>query len=257
MREPVPRVAAEPQLRMTAEIQERPGLVARPEQQHQHTSEYRHIKRQVVAEIRENPDERIVLVASALAGEGKSFTSANLARSMALEPDFTVLLVDADVHKPKLTTALGLTGRKGLIDALVDPGMDPESQVQTTDIEGLSVLPAGTPHPNATEYFASERMRGVLDRLLSVPNRIVVIDSLPLLLTTEARALTPHAHQLLMVVRAESTPQAAVKQALALVGDSVQVKLILNAVVTTHVSRYLGYGFDYQYSASPTRTETP
>lgn len=257
---PVGREVAEPQLRLSGAMLQRLGLVAPPEQEHQRTSEYRQIKRQVVAEIRENPSERVVLVASALAGEGKSFTSANLARSLALEPDFSVLLIDADVIKPALTRSFGLQGSPGLTDALADGGIDPESLVVTTDIEGLSVMPAGSPHEHATEYFASERMREVLVRLLAVPQRIVVIDTLPLLLTTEARSLVPHASQLLLVVRAESTPQSAVRQALAVIGEEANVKFVLNAVIRTPVSRYLGYGygFDYNYvSSEDKRSDRP
>jgi receptor protein-tyrosine kinase len=93
-------------------------------------------------------------------------------------------------------------------------------------------------------------MRQVLDQLLSVPNRIVVIDSLPLLQTTEARALTPLASQLLLVVRAESTPQVAVKQALELISPEANVKVVLNAVVRSRLTRYLGYGYGYDYDYS-------
>lgn len=243
----VPRAPVE-QIFLTPEMHKKLGLVAPPEQEHQRTSEFRHIKRQLLAEIQERPDARMVLVASALAGEGKSFTSANLARSLAQEPDFSVLLIDADVLNPQLTRSLSLQGKPGLTEAITQAGVDPESLVVGTDIAGLSVLPAGGSNERATEYFGSERMREVLATLLAVPGRILVVDSLPLLLTTEARSLTPHASQLLLVVRAESTPQSAVEQALAIIGESVNVKLVLNAVVRTPLSRYIGYGTGYEYN---------
>lgn len=237
----------EPQLRITPQMAERLGLTSNDELGHQWSSEYRHIKRQVLAGMLEKPDNRTVMVASALAGEGKSFTTANLARSLAQEPDYTVLLVDADVVKPHLSHSLELVGRAGLMDALVDSSKDVESLVLATDIDGLSVLPAGSTCANAPEYLGSERMRSLLDQLQSVPGRIVLMDSLPLLLTTEARALAPLVAQVLMVVRAESTPQAAVQQALDLLGPDISVKLILNAVVRTRLTRYLGYGYGYEY----------
>ncbi|MEO8313422.1 MAG: AAA family ATPase [Pseudomonadota bacterium] len=247
---PVSRVVADPQLRVTREMRQQLGLELPDEHVHQRASEYRQIKRQVVAEIRSNPDDRVVIVTSALAGEGKSFTSANLARSLAMEPDYTVLLVDGDAVKPALSRALQITHRPGLMNALGDASCDVNSLILTTDIEGLSVLPAGSSSENATEYFGSERMRLILAALQSVPNRIVLIDSLPLLLTTEARVLMPLASQVLLVVRAESTPQAAVQQALNLIGETGNVKLVLNASVRTRLSRYFGYdyGFDYDYS---------
>lgn len=253
---PASRMAAEPQLRLTPQILSGLGLMAPPEQEYQRASEYRHIKRRVVAEIRDDPANRVVLVTSALAGEGKSFTAANLARSLALEPDYTVLLVDADTIKPQVSRALGMMDRVGLMNALADETCDPEALVVTTDIEGLSVLPTGSISEHADEYFASARMRRVLERLLAVPNRIVIIDSLPLLLTTEARALLPLAAQLLLVVRAESTPRAAVGQALALVGEEANVKLVLNAVVRTPMSRYLGYGYGFEYDYAARKKES-
>jgi protein-tyrosine kinase len=250
---PVSRAAATPELIVTAAIRQGLGLNASDELQHQHSSEYRHIKRQVVAEVRENPAERVLLVASALAGEGKSFTAANLAFSLALEPDYTVLLIDADVINPQLTRTLGLSARPGLMNALVDPALDVESLIISTNVEGLSVMPAGSASENATEYFGSERMQDILARLLSVPNRIVLIDSLPLLLTTEVRALMPLASQVLLVVRAESTSETAVQRALALIGEDINVKLVLNAVSRTHIARYLGYDYGFDYNYSPKR----
>jgi protein-tyrosine kinase len=252
MRMPVPRMADKPQVIFTDEVKKRLGLIAPTDQEHQRAAEYRQIKRGVIGDIRESRANRIVLVASALAGEGKSFTSANLARSIALEPDYSVLLLDADVIKPYLTRSMRLTDKQGLMNALVNPDLDIESLILSTDVEGLSFLPAGSASEHATEYFASERMRSVLDTLLLVPNRIIVIDSLPLLLTTESRALAPLAGQVLLVVRAESTPQHAVKQSVELLGESTSVKFVLNAVVRTRLTRYFGYGYGYDYEYGDT-----
>jgi MinD-like ATPase involved in chromosome partitioning or flagellar assembly len=161
------------------------------------------------------------------------------------------------VIKPFVSQSLGIAERKGLMDALLDPVCNPEDLVLTTDIEGLSVMPAGSVSEHATEYFASGRAREVLEQLLAVPNRIIVVDTLPLLQTTEARALAPFAGQVLLVVRAESTPQAAVREALAVLGGATNVKLILNATVRTRVTRYLGhgYGYGYEYSYTSNRGE--
>lgn len=249
-REPFPRVVADPALQVTDPMLRDAGLLAPFDQQRQITSEYRHLKRRLLAEIQAGTANRLVLMASALPGEGKSFSSANLALSLALEPDYTVLLVDADVIKPNLSRVFGVTDRPGLVDAIADSGADVESMIVTTSVEGLSILPAGRTDPNATELFASSRMQQVVDHLLAVPNRLIVFDSLPLLLTTEARALVPLAGQILLVVRAESTPQQAVMQALDLIGEDANVKLILNAVVRTKAMKYLDYGYygyDYNY----------
>jgi protein-tyrosine kinase len=246
---PSPRQVADPRIRVTQAMLETLGLRAPPEQEHQRASEYREIKRRVVTDLRANDAARVIVVASALAGEGKSFTAANLARSLALEPDHAVLLIDADVIKPRISECFGVVTRPGLMDALVDPARNVEDMVLATDIEGLSVLPAGAVSENATEYFASDRMRDMLNQLRAVPNRIIVIDTLPLLQTTEARAIAPLAGQVLLVVRAESTQQSAVEAALAVLGKLPSIKLVLNATVRTRLSRYLGhsYGYDYDY----------
>jgi len=237
-----------PQLVITAEMREQLGLMPPGGSQHQRSSELRHIKRQVMAGIRAKPDERVVLVTSCMAGEGKSFTTANLAASLALEHEHSLLLIDADAVKPFMTRTLKLNGQPGLMDALADPARDAESLVWQTDVPGLSVLPAGGASDFTTEYFSSSRMRAVVDQLLRVPNRIILIDSLPMLLTTEAPALLPVASQILMVVRAERTSQAAAREALNLIGDLSNVKLILNGVTRTRLSSYLGYdsGFTYE-----------
>ncbi len=244
---PPSRVAAMPDIHFTELSLDALGLRAAPEQEHQRVSEFRHVKRNLLGAIRSGESSRVILVASALAGEGKSFTAANLARSLALEPDFSVLLIDADVARPHLSHALGLTDRKGLMNALIEPDCDVETLILSTNVEGLSVLPVGGGHQNATEHLSSERMRAVLELLQEMPNRIIVIDSLPILLSTEARVLAPLAGQILMVVRAESTPQAAVKSAVEILGKGANVKMLLNAVVQTGASRYLGYDYGYAY----------
>jgi receptor protein-tyrosine kinase len=246
-----PRQAPQPELQITEALLREKGLRAEPNDEAQQRAEYRHIKHALTAELREPDARRILLITSALQGEGKSFSAAHLAMSLSIEPDYTVLLVDADVIRPNLTRTFGLADRQGIMDAVADPSIDVQSLIVTTSIEGLSILPAGRPHENATEHFASARMHEVIEQLLSVPNRIVVIDSLPLLMTTEARALAPVAGQIVMVVRAESTPQSAVMEAVDLLGEGANVKLLLNAVVRNKALGYLGfeYGYGYNYKS--------
>ena len=246
-----PRVATAPQLQITEALLREKGLRAEADDEAQQRAEYRHIKHGLISELRDTKTRPIVLITSAVQGEGKSFSAAHLALSLAVEPDYTVLLVDADVIRPNLTRTFGLSGRPGIMDAVADQNIDVQSLIVTTNIEGLSILPAGRPHENATEHFASDRMREVIEQLLAVSNRIVVIDSLPLLLTTEARALSPVAGQIVMVVRAESTPQSAVQEAITLLGEEANVKLLLNAIVRTKALGYLGneYGYGYNYNS--------
>jgi capsular exopolysaccharide synthesis family protein len=253
---PLPRAVAEPQLRLTDSMLQEAGLRPPTEQANQMSAEYRHIKRQLLAGMPRlnSTNNRLIVVTSALAGEGKSFSAANLALSFALEPDYVTLLVDADVVKFSTTRSFGLTGRRGLMDAAIDASVDVESLVVSTDIPGLSIMPAGRPNANATEHFASARMAEIIESLLAPVNRILIVDSLPLLLTTEARALVAHGGQVVMVVRAESTPRRAVTQALELLDEGIDVKFVLNAVERDKLSGYYGYEYTYTYSDSgPTR----
>jgi exopolysaccharide/PEP-CTERM locus tyrosine autokinase len=196
--------------------------------------EYRQIKRPLIGNAtgRGAPDmvnAHTILVASALPGDGKTFTSINLALSMALEKDIRVLLVDADVAKRHISKILDVADEPGLLDVLRDETVDIESTIISTDVPGLSVLPAGRPSDTATELLASARMRQVVEQLeASDPNLIVLLDSPPLLLTSESRALAAAVGQVVLVVRAGVTPQQAVIEAAALVGEGRPIGLVLN-----------------------------
>lgn len=172
--------------------------------------------------------ERIV-VTSAIPGEGKTFTSVNLALSLALEPDFEVLLVDGDIPKSDITRVLGLEGRPGLMDALANDRMNPEDAIVKTDIPNLSVLPSGERHPLAAELFGGRRMQKVLDELgKRRRQRLLVFDSSPLLATPESQVLVAHMGQVLVVVGAGSTRQHELSAALEAMGESQYVGMILN-----------------------------
>ncbi len=120
---------------------------------------YRQIKRPLIERaLAGEPGMRLILVSSALPGDGKTFTSLNLALSMARERDVSVLLVDADAPRAHISEVLGIRGERGLLDALSDESLDVESLIVETDVRGLEILPAGKFVENATELFASARM---------------------------------------------------------------------------------------------------
>ncbi|MFC4295546.1 AAA family ATPase [Novosphingobium tardum] len=215
--------------------------------------EFRIVKRQLVLNAAESRagagpihGERI-LVASALPGEGKTYCAINLAISIAAEKDTEVLLVDADFAKPSVLSALGLPDGPGLMDALADPSLDVEECVSGTDIPGLSVLPAGRMTSCDTELLASARTAQVLDRLTDhSPNRIIIFDSPPVLAASPASELALHVGQTVVVVRADRTGEAALKDALSLLGGCETIQLLLNWVQFSPTGRrfggYYGYG---------------
>ncbi len=194
------------------------------------------------------PKGYLIMIASAMAGEGKTFTALNLALSLALEKDVRVLLVDGDVAKPQLTHVLGLAQAPGLLDALRQPDLDVESLIRPTDVPALSFLAAGAGAEEATELLASARMERTAERLGQQGERIVVFDSPPLLQTTESPMLARLAGQVVVVVRAESTPQPVLLDALKTLEAHPSVSLVLNQSLRVAASAYYYYGYGSERS---------
>ena len=204
---------------------------------------YRRIKRPLIEQaLAGGPDMRLILVSSALPGDGKTFTSINLALSMTRERDVSVLLVDADVSKAAVSEVFGLRGEPGLIGVLSDESVGVESLVVATDIPGLEILPAGKPVEDATELLASVRMSEIATRLTaSDPRRLIVVDSAPLLASSEGRVLLPIHGQVVLVVRAGRTPQRAVLDAVALVDKHKLRGMVVNDTPLGTGDGYYGY----------------
>ena len=197
------------------------------------------------------------MVSSALPGDGKTFTSVNLALSMALEKDHTVLLVDGDVAKPHVSDVFGAGDEPGLLDVLVDPERHVESVIFRTNIPRLSLLPVGRRNAHAPELLASARMRDLIRRLEALdPTGVVIVDSPPILLTSEARVLASLFGQVLLVVKANVTPQQAVLEAIEIVGEGPRVSLVLNHVAGGGTSAY-HYGYGYGYGAPAGEASSP
>jgi receptor protein-tyrosine kinase len=230
------------------------GLLPPEHQARQIGRQYRQIKRPLIANAfgrgtAKVPNGHILMLASAMPGEGKTFTSINLAFSMALERDIHVVLADADVPKPHISRLLGVDKEPGLLDVLRDPLRDIESVILPTNVPGFSILPAGSRSENATELLASDRMREVVARMgTSDPNRIVIFDSPPLLLTSESQALANVVGQIVVIVRADATPQQTVLDALSHLGEDKHVALVLNQSVTASPTNYYYYDNDGEAS---------
>ncbi len=205
---------------------------------------YRQIKRPLIERALAGPTEmRVLLITSALPGDGKTFTSINLALSMARERDISVLLVDADGPRARISEVFKLRGDPGLLDALADEAIDPESLIVGTDVRGLEILPAGRLIENSTELFASARMNQIATQIaLHNPRRLVLMDSAPLLASSEARALMRIPAQIVLVVRADVTPQRAVAEAVALLDKKRLQGLVVNQARFVPSDGYYGYG---------------
>ena len=213
--------------------------------------EYRVIKRPLIGNALGKgaapiPFGNLIMVTSALSGEGKTFTSVNLAMSIATELDTTVMLVDADVARPSVLETLGLPPSRGLLDVLLDESAALPDVLLRTNVEKLTLLPSGTPHPRATELLASDAMNALLtDISTRYSDRIIIFDSPPLLLTTEARTLAEHMGQIVVVVQAARTTREDVRQALATIEDCPVKMLVLNQARNEGLDTAYGYGYGY------------
>lgn len=184
----------------------------------------------------------LIMVTSSLPGEGKSFVSINLAISLAMELDKTVLLVDADVSRPSVLKRLGLPASPGLLDILTDSSLRVSDVLLRTNIEKLTLLPSGKANGRATELLASDAMDRLLDELATrYSDRIVVFDAPPLLPSTESRVLATYVGQVVVVVEADRTPQKSLNQALATIESCPVVLPLLNKISRSEVGAYYGY----------------
>ena len=224
------------------------GYVTPEAQRSQAADEFRVLKRPIIKNAKEGSDSSVrrgncVMVTSALPGEGKSFVALNLALSIASEVDSTVLLIDADVANPNLLKRMHIASARGLLDLLTDDTTQLADVLLRTNVEKLSLLPAGTSHRRATEMLASMAMADLVAQMSArYPDRILVFDSPPLLATTEARVLASHMGQILMVVEADRTTQGAVLAALETIENCPIVLMALNKGSRAEVGGYYGYG---------------
>lgn len=223
------------------------GVITPEVEKTQIAEEFRLIKRPLIKNaFTQGPgaikNGNLIMITSALAGEGKSFCAMNLAMSIATEMDHTVLLVDADVARPSLPRYLGLNAERGLLDVLLDNKLELADVMIKTNVEKLSILLAGRKNRHATELLASQSMSDLLNEIAErYSDRIVIFDSPPLLLTSEAHVLASQMGQIVLVVAAEKTPQQAVKEALRQIESCDVVNLIYNKASSFPGGEYYGY----------------
>ncbi|HBC56647.1 MAG TPA: hypothetical protein DCZ03_05715 [Gammaproteobacteria bacterium] len=212
--------------------------------------EYRHIKRPLLANIAGRgatvPEHlNLIMVTSAVPNEGKTFNAMNLALSIAEERDKTVLLVDGDIVKPALSKFFEVSSQGGLVDYLNGEINDVAEVIYRTDVSGLSYIPAGRSHFLSTELLAGEQMRRLVEELATrYQDRIVIFDSPPLLATSESHILASLMAQIMVVVRADTTPKSQVQQAIELLDRDMNIGFVLNQT-RSHIGT--GYYEPYYY----------
>ncbi len=228
------------------------GMVTPTSERSLIAEEFRLVKRPLLLKAFDTEDAsgnsgKLIMVSSSRPGEGKTFCAISLAMSIASERDLTVLLIDADVAKPDIPKSLGFKADRGLVDLIQDEDLELSDVMLRTQLDNLSILPAGRPHHLATELLASERMgRIVKDIVERYPERIIVLDSPPVLLSSIAGVLALHVGQILYVVEADKTTETALDNALPLVSSCKNINLILNKSHSIGESDRFGY---YSYYA--------
>ncbi|CAL1239518.1 XrtA-associated tyrosine autokinase [Candidatus Methylocalor cossyra] len=215
--------------------------------------EYRVIKRPLLMNAFPEEDNGIdranlILVTSSVPGEGKTFTAMNLALSIAMEREKTVLLIDADVAKPSIGGLLGLPAGLGFTDLLKDKNVHFSDVVFKTDIPNFSLMPAGKHDRHSTELLASDAMKRLANELSArYPDRIVIFDSPPLLVATQGAVLASLVGQVILVVEADTTPQYVVQEAVAKLESCEIVGCVLNKTKKGFGFNYYGYLYGYGY----------
>jgi exopolysaccharide/PEP-CTERM locus tyrosine autokinase len=236
------------------------GFLVPGEGRSQLAQEMRRIKRPLLLNMQKgqaihtgNPPANLIMLTSSLPGEGKTFIAINLAISLAAELDRRVLLVDADVSKGGITEQLGVQAERGLSDLLYETNYIGEDAVLTSNIDRLSILPAGGNTDQIDELFASELMEQITTELAAAdPDRVILFDAPPLLATTEAAVLAHHMGQVVLVVEANKTPQDAVSHSVAQLEGCANVSLVLNKTSQSDGGSY-GYGYGYGYGGNSRR----
>jgi capsular exopolysaccharide synthesis family protein len=187
---------------------------------------------------------RVVMIASALPGEGKTLTATNLALTLSESYRRRVLLIDADLRRPSQHDVFQVPNVSGLSDGLAAEAEHKLSLVQISPL--LSLLTAGRPEPDPMGALTSERMRRVINEAAAAFDW-VILDTPPVGLLTDANLLAAMVDVAVIVVRAGLTPVAAVQRATEAIGRERVLGIVLNGVDDHMLTRREGYGYAYLY----------
>ncbi len=216
------------------------------------SEEYRIVVGRVMRELRNEAEggglHNLVLVTSARPGEGKSFTSLNLAGSLAQHGTDKVLLIDLDAKHMPLSAQLGVGDRIGLHDLIVNPQMRHEDVILSTAVPNLSFMPVGTRVTEAMDATGVRPMPPTIARIARrFPKHIIILDAPPCLSTSDPHTVAPHVGQVVMVVEAERTQRTEVEAAIDLVRVCPTITILLNKVKLTTSHTFGAYDYYGSY----------
>jgi protein-tyrosine kinase len=187
----------------------------------------------------------VIMLASASPGEGKTFLSLNLARSMSIDEEREVVLIDADLKKPQLSEIFGLERQPGLLDVLAGTAAFTDVTYRTSG--RFAVIPAGEYRENSSELLASARTAQLFEQhFVAHPHRITLLDTSPVLFTSEPQVVATLAGQVVLVVRAGATAQHMLAEAIAKIGNRT-CNVVLNDANTVPFASQSTYNYNYGY----------
>lgn len=227
------------------------GFIYGADSAHHIQEEFRHIKRKLLnnafgAAAKTLKHSNLIMVSSSNPNEGKTFISINLALSVALEQDKTVLLIDADVLRPSLHRELEFESKRGLIEYLLTEVNSLSDVIYNTNIPNLKLIPAGKPHHLTNELLASERMVELAQELAQrYPDRLVIFDCPPILGVTETPVLSDLVGQAVVVVEESKTKIDDVKRAVSQLNENIAIGFVMNKTIRSKKDVYGYYGYGY------------
>lgn len=171
-------------------------------------------------------------------GEGKSLSAANLAVSLAMDVNHTVLLVDLDLRRPRIHTFFGLTPQIGLVDFLLGQAELPDCLINP-GIDRLVILPAGSARSESSELLSSPKMTNLAIELKTrYANRLVIYDVPPLLSSDDAIAFLPQVDTTLLIIQEGSTQRLDIQRAQDLLKNTNLAGTVLNKSAQSGMRSY-------------------
>jgi receptor protein-tyrosine kinase len=227
------------------------GFIYSSNSSHHIQEEFRHIKRKLLNNAfglaaKTLKHSNLIMVSSSNPNEGKTYISINLALSIALEQDKTVLLIDADVLRPSIHRELEFENKKGLIEYLLAEVGSLSEVIYNTSIPNLKIIPAGKSHHLTNELLASARMAQLAEELAErYPDRLVIFDCPPILGVTETPVLSSLVGQAVVVVEESRTKIDSVKRAVSQLNEDIAIGCVINKTLRSKKDVYGYYGYGY------------
>lgn len=198
---------------------------------------------------------RVIVVSSPSSGDGKTISSINIAASLSLKENFSVLLVDADLRRPAIADLLGLSSTPGLADVLSGRATLNAAMVHPVEFPNLCILPAGDGRHAAAELLASERWPGIIEQFRTQFD-LVIVDATPIAVVADFELLQHVSDGVVVVVRPDHTDRTACLTALRSVTKEKFIGIVLNCLEDWLFCKTYHYEY-YGKNSKSTLTTTP